>query len=178
MWKQIEKYIRDHREALDRDLPGEHLWARIEADLDQQPRGAVKPFRALDNFWRVAAAIVLVLGGAWLWFRAFEQPQTMPAALMPVIDHAENVSLPWDQAEAAYLDQVNALLGKMEEKGLADLPEYEQMAAKIDQVEQQLQELRQIHGEVNNQDSLLQELKQLQTRHLDLLQQLLEQRAE
>ena len=167
MWKHIETYLRLHRSDLDRDQPSPELWNRIARELDRD----AKPARRLAQFdqWiRLAAAIVLIAGGAWLWLRySPELPNT--AGLLPAIHHVQNASPEWVKAEKAYSDQLRQLLGaaslnKEEEASLVNDPQ-------LVNVVSELNEIRSAHQKGINQDSLLVQLKQKHHQHLDLIRQ-------
>lgn len=63
----LEKYVREHREALDRAVPDLRVWGRITAQLDQ-----AAPVRRLPWYRRtqmlVAAATVTLLGAVGVYW--------------------------------------------------------------------------------------------------------------
>jgi hypothetical protein len=72
----IECFIRNHRQAFDVEMPGEHLWAAIEADIPAAGKRVERsPMRVRFNAWsgtlmRIAAAITLLVTGAGMgiWY--------------------------------------------------------------------------------------------------------------
>ncbi len=171
MWKHIETYIDDHREELDQHNPPGGLWAHIESELDLDRPARVRLLAAFDNWLRLAAAIVLIVGGAWLWLQVTpEAPQNM-SSLLPVIHEINQASEEWNQAEAEYVDQVWQLQLQLDD-GWQDSEIYQKLAPSLEQVKSELQEIRQAHHAVTNQDSLLSELIQAQQKHLRLLKRL------
>jgi hypothetical protein len=62
MWNVIEKYLRDHREEIDRDEPRPEVWEAIERQLDRSARR-----RQMAGWWKMAAAILIVAGTAFWW---------------------------------------------------------------------------------------------------------------
>ncbi len=60
---KLEKFIRDHRDELDDKLPREDLWEQIQADI--QPKRIKPPKNRSLVFWKVAAAVLLLLT-SWL----------------------------------------------------------------------------------------------------------------
>ncbi len=174
MWKHIETYITDHRSELDRDTPPDHLWDKIQMDLEEpKTRSVVKPFAAYDNWMRIAAAIVLILGGAWLWMKVVPQPQQPATSILPVIHQIQDASAEWSEAEAAYVLEISRIMGELQDDW-QNSSVYEALQSDIQKVEAELDEIRKAHDSVFQKDSLLNELKSRQQEHLGYLKQLME----
>lgn len=174
MWKHIETYINDHRSELDRDTPPEQLWEKISRDLDQPEEVApVRRLAAFDNWMRMAAAIVLILGGAWLWLKVVPQPQQPMSSILPVIHHIQDASQEWNEAEADYLAEIEKIMAQLQE-GWEQSEVYDALQHDIDQVESELDDIRKAHDSVFQKDSLLKELRSHQQKHLEYLRQLME----
>lgn len=174
MWKHIETYITDHRSELDRDTPPSHLWDKIQLDLDEPATNPViKRFAAYDSWMRIAAAVVLIFGGAWLWMKVVPQPQQPASSLLPVIHQIQDASQEWSEAEAAYVEEISRIMGELQEDW-EHSPLYQSLHEDIQQVESELNEIRKAHDSVFQKDSLLNELKSRQQKHLGYLKQLME----
>lgn len=174
MWKHIETYITDNRSDLDRDTPPSHLWDKIQQELEEpEAQPVVRKFATYDNWMRIAAAVVLILGGAWLWMQVVPQPQQPASSILPVIHQIKDASQEWSDAEAAYLLEISNIMN-----GLQDNWEhsavYQSLQKDIEQVETELDEIRKAHGSVFQEDSLLNELKSHQEEHLGYLRRLME----
>jgi hypothetical protein len=63
---KLEKYIRDNRENLDKYLPHENVWRRIENEL--KVRKTIIP-----TWFSVAAAVILFLGISGILYLSFRQ---------------------------------------------------------------------------------------------------------
>ncbi len=165
MWKHIETYLRLHRNDLDRDIPSPELWNRIADELDQDAT-PVRQMVQYDQWLRLAAAIVLILGGAWLWL-LYSPELSGTVSLLPVIHKVQHASPEWVKAEASYSDQIEQLLlaASLSEEEKTSLAKDAQLVRVISE----LNEIRQAHLHGVNQDSLLQELKQKHRQHLDLI---------
>lgn len=86
MWKIISSYIDDHREEIDLDEPGTHLWRAIEQKLDARSvqKRAKKRYFA---FYKAAAAIVISIGLGYLLSRAV--PEKDGSKLVAAMDQQE-----------------------------------------------------------------------------------------
>lgn len=174
MWKHIETYITDHRSELDRDTPPSHLWEKIQSDLGEPAaKPVIKRFAAYDNWMRIAAAIVLILGGAWLWMKVVPQPQQPATSILPVIHQIQHASQEWSEAEKAYLQEISSIMDDLQENW-EHSEVYQSLKEEIQQVETDLDEIRKAHDSVFQKDSLLNELIKHQEEHLGYLRQLME----
>lgn len=174
MWKHIETYITDHRSELDRDTPPAQLWEKIQADLEEpEAKPVIRRFATFDNWMRVAAAIVLIVGGAWLWMKVVPQPQQQMSSILPVIQHIQDASQEWNDAEAAYLLEIEQIMGKLQ-TNWESTSVYEALQSDIQEVEAELDAIRKAHDSVFQKDSLLNELIKHQEEHLGYLRQLME----
>ena len=96
----LERFVRDNREAFDDKEPTNDLWLKLEASLDKQVLIEATPFREVhknkEHFggqqigwpnlnWRVAASIaVLLLAGCFLYinhqYGVAQQPMLVAAS--------------------------------------------------------------------------------------------------
>lgn len=176
MWKHIETYIETHRSDLDRDTPPPGIWNKIEEELEEDQRrspGIVR-FGAFDNWMRLAAAVVLILGGAWLWVRVIPQQPQQTTSLLPVVHTIQDAGAEWESAEEAYLEEITLITGKLA-AGWESSELYHQLRPELDRLERELNEIRRAHSDVFQKDSLLDELKRKQREHLQTLKSLLEE---
>ncbi len=64
MKDELKDFIQQHRTEFDEhQVDKETLWAKIEAELPEEPKKVVPMVRRYR--WRIAATIVLLLGAAW-----------------------------------------------------------------------------------------------------------------
>lgn len=63
MNRKLEDFVRENREAFDRDEPGPELWQKLEASL---PRPAGRT-RRLNLSWTAAALLVAAIAGLAYW---------------------------------------------------------------------------------------------------------------
>lgn len=177
MWKHIETYIETHRSDLDRDTPPPDIWNKIEEELEEDQRrasGRIVRFGALDNWMRLAAAIVLILGGAWLWVQVIPQQPQQTTSLLPVVHTIQDAGADWEKAEASYLEEITLITGKLA-VGWESSELYHQLRPELDRLERELNDIRRAHSEVFQKDSLLDELRRKQDEHLHALRSLLEE---
>lgn len=174
MWKHIETYITDHRSELDRDTPPGYLWDKIQLDLDEpEVKPVIRRFAAYDNWMRIAAAVVLIMGGAWLWMKVVPQPQQPVTSILPVIHQIQDASEEWTEAEEAYLLEISTIMGELQENWESSSV-YLSLESDIQEVKTDLDKIRKAHESVFQEDSLLNELKAHQEKHLGFLRQLME----
>ncbi|MDP5172343.1 MAG: hypothetical protein NWR72_19010, partial [Bacteroidia bacterium] len=126
MWKHIESYIENHREELDQHTPPGHLWDRIEAKLDA-PVPMRRKAMTFDNWVRLAAAIILVLGGAWIWIQFSPKQQLPSSSILPAIHQLHEASPEWNEAEAIYQQEMNQMLSEAGLQTWQDAPAYQEL---------------------------------------------------
>lgn len=97
----LEDFVQRNREAFDKEHPGLGTWKNIERELDRQPR-----LRALSSsrgfrYWRIAAALALLLVaggiGRELGLRSIQERQT---AML------ERAAPDFDETEAFYQETI------------------------------------------------------------------------
>ncbi len=174
MWNHIETYIRDHREELDHKVPSPELWAKIAQDLESAPKGKVRSVNwQWNQIFRVAAAVLMIIAGAWIWFRVAPQSTQPMSSLLPAIHQIQDAGPEWHEAEQAYRVQLEALVAQVDQD-LERMPLYQRLLPRLTEVNQRLQEIRKAHSFEINQDSLLQELRIHQAIHVALMEELIE----
>lgn len=115
VWKQIEAYIRDHREALDIDRPSDDLWDRINQELHDTP--VRRLWWRNPTLVRIAAAIALVAAMSYLWYIRLsdELPQGAAASLGEQSTEQTQPPHPgWQEVPSPYqapIDSMQALPG-------------------------------------------------------------------
>lgn len=174
MWKHIETYIKTHRSDLDRDQPSTQVWTQIAEKLEEDPSswsGRIVRFDVTDSWMRVAAAVVLILGGAWLWLNVMPQHPQHSASLLPVIHTIHDASAEWDSAESDYLGTIEEIVSGLS-IGWDTSALYLQLLPELERFQDELNEIRRSHSAGHAEDSLLSELKHKQSEHLKLLESL------
>lgn len=146
-------------------VPERDLWPRIRAEIEKTP--IVAPARRVqDNWFRLAAAVLLVLATSFVTYyvtrQSMQQPmaQTAPEALPTpqVISQPAGFSFGHEQLGAGYVN-ARADLNKRFQERIASLP-----AADRAKVERNLADLRRAADEIsatlakNPSDPLLQDL--------------------
>jgi len=68
---KLKQFVRDHREEFDSEEPDTDIWNRISQDLDPGKKKPAPVIRMQSRWMKysVAAAIILLLGGALLYLR-------------------------------------------------------------------------------------------------------------
>lgn len=74
MWNKIEKYINDHRDEIDRDIPRDKVWARIEKDLSHHPLKRKKRSLFDSPLWKAAAVVLMLAGIGYIWANLLADP--------------------------------------------------------------------------------------------------------
>ena len=70
MNKQLDDFIRNHRDEFDSDLPSPQVWNKIDERLTGAPKKA-KVVQFAWMRWSAAAAVVLMIGAAYMyWFNS------------------------------------------------------------------------------------------------------------
>ncbi|QJW91785.1 hypothetical protein HNV11_21590 [Spirosoma taeanense] len=168
----LERFIRDNREAFDDREPPGSLWQKIEAGLEQQKpadqRTNTSPFRQIHKTnsrlgglqigwpsldWRVAASVaVLLLAGSFLYmnyqYGVTRQPEVLaasPAYAKEVVQYTR------------LIDDKRAELKQMTEDNPAL---YQQFATDLDRLERSYQSLKADLPKNPNQEVLIQAMIQ------------------
>ena len=174
----LERFIRDNREAFDDKEPPGNLWQKLETGLDKQVPDRSSPFRnvykntALSGGagqigwprldWRVAASIaVLLLAGAFLYmnqqYGVTHQPEVVaasPAYAKEVVQYTQ------------LIDDKRADLKQMTEDNPAL---YQEFATDLDRLEKSYQSLKSDLPKNPNQEVLIQAMIQNLQLQINLL---------
>ncbi|MEZ4829939.1 MAG: hypothetical protein R3C61_27205 [Bacteroidia bacterium] len=75
MWEKIEKYINDHREEIDIDMPRDNMWSQIEKKLDRKNTSAKRRNMFDSPVWKVAAVVLMLFGIGYIWGSLVADPQ-------------------------------------------------------------------------------------------------------
>lgn len=101
MNSRLEQFVKDHREEFDEQSPDPKVWEKILQDVDPGEKKQV-PLVKID--WRrgsaVAAAVVLIAGGAWFF-------STRTGKVNPNVAQSNNLTKP--QETPAATDSQNAV---------------------------------------------------------------------
>ena len=174
----LERFIRDNREAFDDKEPPGNLWQKVEAGLDKQVPDRSSPFRniykntALSGGsrqigwplldWRVAASIaVLLLAGTFLYMNSqygvTHQPEVVaasPAYAKEVVQYTQ------------LIDDKRTDLKQMTEDNPAL---YQEFATDLDRLEKSYQSLKSDLPKNPNQEVLIQAMIQNLQLQINLL---------
>lgn len=179
----LERFVRDNREAFDDKEPPGYLWKKIEAGLDKQPNQQLErsksPFRQIHKNasltdkirpgdrqigwprldWRVAASVaVLLLAGGFLYmnhqYGVTHQPEIVAASPMYAREMVSYTRLIDDKrAELRQMTQDNPAL-------------YREFATDLDRLEKSYQSLKADLPQNPNQEVLIQAM--IQNLHLQI----------
>jgi hypothetical protein len=164
----LERFVRDNREAFDDKEPTSDLWLKIEAGLDKQMPDRGNPFRAVHRNsglpggqqigwpslnWRVAASIaVLLLAGCFYYvnhqYGVAQQPLLVAASPVYAKEVVQYTRL---------IDDKRAELKQMTENN-PDL--YQEFSADLDRLEKSYRSLKADFPKNPNQEVLIQAMIQ------------------
>ncbi len=175
----LERFVRDNREAFDDREPPNGLWQKVEQGLDQQSaqtdsnpnapfrqihkqasRSTNRPIGLLD--WRVAASITLLLLAGGFWYANHRYGVThQPEVVAASPTHAK-----------AVVEYTRLIDGKRDE--LRQLTEgnpalYQEFAQDLDRLERSYQSLKAALPTNPNQEVLIQAMIQNLQLQIDLL---------
>jgi hypothetical protein len=82
MSKQLEEFIKTHREEFDDLEPRANLWGRIEAELPEEFKEQKKEAKtfSLGFVLRVAAVVIMVMGAGFLYYLHNQKPAAVNLA--------------------------------------------------------------------------------------------------
>lgn len=183
MWKEIEQHIETNRKGIDLDLPGDDIWAGIEAELGGPP-ARVKSTRehwfSRAPYWKVAAIVLMTVGISYFSFRpgplvshtsqgiTSSETQATESAFSP-LPNEELAEL-----ESYYLGQFNE---RWEELGQYDLRQFQftsQFMEELEEVDDNYQELRQEIAEEGYHEQMIEGLIKTHKLKLKILSSLLQ----
>jgi hypothetical protein len=175
----LERFVRDNREAFDAHEPPDALWARLEEKLGPAPTNAESPFReihrnpavaeqqpARPNWfranWQVAASVaVLLLAGTFLYvnhrYGVSQQPElavASPAYAKEVVHYTQLIDE--KRAELKQLSETNPAL-------------YEEFSTDLTRLERNYQTLKAELPQNPNQETLIQAMIQNLQLQINLL---------
>lgn len=162
----LERFVRDNREAFDDREPTSDVWSRIEAGLNQQQPNRAGPFRqvlaggqARWRYWAVAASVAgLLLVGGLLYmnhqYGVTHQPEVVAASPTYAKEVVQYTQLIDDKrAELKQMTENNPTL-------------YREFATDLDRLEHSYQSLKADLPKNPNQEVLIQAM--IQNLHLQI----------
>jgi len=133
--EQLERFIRDHREAFDHADPPSHLWTVIRRELEPPAPARVIPFLRRWHYAAAASILILIGAGIGWWFA----PRLAPA---PDPQYAE-----FQEAEAYYRQRIAQKVSRLEAldalPGVA--PDLEEIAGSIAELKEELDQVPPAH---------------------------------
>ncbi len=100
MWKVIENYINQHRQTLDLEEPGTHVWQAIEHKLDA--RAFEKTGMGQWRYMKAAAAVVISVGLGYLLSRAYPDGKVAYSSALDTTVACEEVDRKASQLEETF----------------------------------------------------------------------------
>jgi hypothetical protein len=104
MWKTIENYINQNRQAIDLDEPGAQVWRNIENRLNASGGGKIKTGLGRFRYLKAAAAVVVSVGLGYLL--ANLQPNTNALSSSIDVVACEEKAKQAERMEESYLRSV------------------------------------------------------------------------
>ena len=177
----LERFVRDNREAFDDKEPPGNLWQKIDAGLDKQQSDRETPFRQVyKNLskpersglahqigwprldWRVAASIaVLLLAGAFLYmnqqYGVTHQPEVVAA------------SPTYAKAVVQYTQLIDDKRSELKQMTEGNPALYQEFATDLDRLEKSYQSLKADLPQNPNQEVLIQAMIQNLQLQINLL---------
>ena len=127
---QLEKFVTEHREEFDTDIPSLKAWRGIEKELDAKEQKAANRFSRWRTM-RIAAAVVLLLITGGLIGSFITQSQYQPSNAVAAID-LNDIAPELEEMEAYYQSQVQEkvqMLASYEENDAGLLEDLEELDA-------------------------------------------------
>lgn len=178
MWNKIESYIETHREELDIDVPGAHIWEGIEKKLD---RPAPRSFwKSSFQYWKTAAVILLGVGLAIFWVKQDVHPGSQVDIIeTQIIPHGIEAELnAWPQKEKQFEDSIQHLLNDVRTYNPDQhifMGPYMEDVARLDRA---LEELQDAVKDTSLDKRLMEGLSSTYQKKIDLLNELLNELKE
>ncbi len=173
----LERFVRDNREAFDDKEPAHDLWLKIEAGLDKQVPDRSNPFRAVHTHsgkaggqqigwpilnWRVAASVaVLLLAGCFFYMNHQYGVAQQPLLVAASPGYAKEVV-----QYTRLIDDKRVELKQMTENN-PDL--YQEFSADLNRLEKSYRSLKADFPENPNQEVLIQAMIQNLQLQINLL---------
>ncbi|MEM7370948.1 MAG: hypothetical protein AAF587_20200 [Bacteroidota bacterium] len=178
MWNKIESYINTHREELDIEVPGAHVWEGIENQLDVPAPKSL--WKSSFQYWKTAAVILLGVGLAAFWLKQDVHPGTQSDIIeTQIFPHGIDAKLAqWPQQEVEYESNIQELLKEVRtynpDKYIFMGP-YMEDVARLDRA---LEELQDAVKEHSLDERLMNSLSSTYQKKIDLLNELLKELKE
>ncbi|MEZ4776091.1 MAG: hypothetical protein R3D00_23155 [Bacteroidia bacterium] len=141
MWKNIEKYINDHRDDIDRDIPGDKVWARIEKDLTRNNVKRKKRNLFDSPLWKAAAVIMMLAGIGYIWANLLadpNRPNAYTSSLLNGIQRMETGFPELQEVDAHYSHELQERMDVIETYDLKQYPFTAEYMDKLKQIDQQI----------------------------------------
>jgi len=180
MNKHLDDFIRNNRDEFDSDLPSPQVWNKIDERLSNAPKKA-KVVQVAWMRWSAAAAIVLMIGAAALyWFNSKPVPreqivETNDAAPVVVDSNLLNEINPAYAKELYHFTQLIELKqGELKQMEKENPQLYKQFVTDINKVDSSYNVLKQELPANPNREQLLEAMIRNLQVQMDMLNQQLQ----
>lgn len=143
MWKKIEKYINDHREEIDRDIPRDKVWARIENDLSGKQLKRKKRNLFESPLWKSAAVVLMLVGVGYIWINllsGLNKPTAYTSSLLSGIQHIKTGFPELQEVDAHFSKELQQRMKVVEEYDLQQFDFTAGYMEKLKKVDQKITE--------------------------------------
>lgn len=166
---QLERFIRDNREALDTHEPAMDLWAKIEQKLPPvetkvipliETRKVRQPSFKIN--WRIAASVILVAGLGFFTWQYFSKPTAHDADIA-------QISPDYAKAAFRYASLIETKRNELRQIEAEDPELYQSFASEIEKLDQDYDVLKAELPKSPNQEMMVEAMIQNLQRQIDLL---------
>lgn len=166
MKNKLERFVNEHRDAFDTELPGRDIWSSI--DTTQKPKSTMALF---FTPMRIAASLLVLVNAAVLVFLLSRNPETPISAPTPVVrQQAEE-----QPVSQQTLDQISKIVetkqAALKEVQSSNPVLYRKFTEAFSQLSSMYKELQVEFDKTSNKEALLEAMIQ----NLSLQQELLNQ---
>ncbi len=163
---KLERFIDNHREELDTEIPSLHIWKEIDSQINPKQKSGYSP----KGMTRVAAGIALLVIGSFFTFHWVSSANS--ASTTQSISVAD-MSSELEEAGMFYSDRINRSKARLISLGHRDANVYRDLV----QMEQQFEELQKEWNEnpVKSNDHLTNAMINNYRNRADLLERVINQ---
>lgn len=169
MKNKLERFVNEHRDSFDSELPGSHVWDAVET----KPRSKGKMVSFFTKT-RIAASLLVLVNATVIFFLLQRKPETH-SANMTVVAPVERVENKKEESPEQTIDQISKMV-EVKQAALKEIKSsnpflYKKFTAAFSQLSTSYKELEKELGTHPNKEELLEAMIQ----NLSLQQELLNQ---
>lgn len=168
--KNLERYVRDNREAFDTFEPSADLWKKIQTDVEKQngkqPKGRMISFSLPKYSMRIAASVAVFLSLGYLGYNYWKPVQKTYDVV--------TISPTYAKTLTQFASLVEQKRGELKQIETEDPQLYHQFDTELKALDANYQNLKQELPKNPNQEELLQSMIQNLQWQIDLLNQQLQ----